>query len=169
MSQTSDREQLRYFEDFEVGMTSEFGPRAITEAEIIDFAAQWDPQPFHLDGEAARASMYGGLIASGWHTAVVTMSMLATKRPLTAGAGSPGLDELRWLAPVRAGATLRGSSAVFETRASQSRPAIGIVRSRVETVDDSGAAVLRYLSTFFVRRRYSSGDVPPHLLAAGKE
>ena len=159
MSQTSDREQLRYFEDFEVGMTSEFGPRVITEAEIIDFAAQWDPQPFHLDGEAARASMYGGLIASGWHTAVVTMSMLATKR----------LDELRWLAPVRAGATLRGSSAVFETRASQSRPAIGIVRSRVETVDDSGAAVLRYLSTFFVRRRYSSGDVPPHLLAAGKE
>jgi acyl dehydratase len=101
MPLASDREQLRYFEDFEVGMTSEFGPRAITEAEIIDFAAQWDPQPFHLDGEAARASMYGGLIASGWHTAVVTMSMLATKRPLTAGAGSPGLDELRWLAPVR--------------------------------------------------------------------
>ena len=156
MSQTSDREQLRYFEDFEVGMTSEFGPRVITEAEIIDFAAQWDPQPFHLDGEAARASMYGGLIASGWHTAGLMMR-LYVEHYLThvASLASPGLDELRWLKPVRPGDVLSVRVTVLKTVPSRSKPDRGAVTSFVEVINQAGEIVMTFRVVNIIGKRQS--------------
>lgn len=162
MPLASDREQLRYFEDFEVGMTSEFGPRAITEAEIIDFAAQWDPQPFHLDGEAARASMYGGLIASGWHTGAMMMQLLTAHFvPRPGNLASPGLDELRWLRPVRPGDSLRVRLTVLEVRPSRSKPDRGLVRSRAEILDAEGSVVMTLVALNMMLRRPTRPADPP--------
>src|SRR5579871_83649 len=99
--------QKQYFEDFQVGETIHLGSREITAEEIIAFAHQWDPQPFHVDPDLAKESLFGGLVASGWHTAVMYMRLLVDGfLNETASMGSPGIDELRWRKPVRPGDTL---------------------------------------------------------------
>src|SRR5271154_1100044 len=118
------------FEDMEVGKTFEIGEHTFTREEIVTFATQFDPQPFHIDDEAAVHSPYGGLIASGWHTCSVMMSLLV--RNAFAGStsmGSPGIDDIRWLKPVRVGDTIRMTNTILDKRVSASKPDRGIVET----------------------------------------
>lgn len=132
-----------YWEDFVVGETSPIGTHTFTEAEIIDFARQFDPQPFHMDPEAARASAFGGLIASGWHTCAICMRLNCESYiNRSVSLGSPGLDNIRWHQPVRPGDTIHYRRTVLETRASQSRPDMGLVRSRTEALNQAGELVM---------------------------
>lgn len=132
-----------YWEDFKVGETREIGSHRFSEQEIIDFARQFDPQPFHVDPVAARESFYGTLIASGWHTCAVAMRfMVEGVVNRSRSLGSPGLDNIRWLAPVKAGDTIVYRSTVLETRASRSRPDAGLVRSRWEAFNQDGVLVM---------------------------
>lgn len=117
-----------YFEDFVVGSTVEVGTRIVTEEEIIAFATQFDPQPFHVDQTAAERSMYGGIIASGWHTCGMMMRLMVDGFLRNASSlGSPGVDEVRWLMPVRGGDTLSVSTTVLEVRPSASKADRGVV------------------------------------------
>ncbi len=118
----------RYFEDFAAGDTFESAGITVTESDIIDFALKYDPQPFHLDTEAAARSIYGGLIASGWQVGALAFRMFLQKGVFgDASLGSPGLDELRWLKPVRPGDTIRLAAEVVEVRPSSSRSDRGYV------------------------------------------
>jgi acyl dehydratase len=131
-----------YFEDFEVGGVIEVGSRTVGEEEIIDFARQFDPQPFHVDKDAAARSIYGGIIASGWHTCGLMMRMIVDGFIReSASLGSPGLDEIRWLKPVRPGDTLTVTSKTLESRPSASRPDRGIVVSVWEAKNQHGELV----------------------------
>lgn len=133
----------RYFEDYTVGETAEFGDQLITEQEIIDFASRYDPQPFHVDAQAAAQSIYGGLIASGWMTGSVMMRMLVDNFVSTASSmGSPGIDELRWQRPVRPGDRLHVRVTVLETRRSESKPDRGVVRVHQEAINQNGEVVM---------------------------
>ena len=124
---------MRYFEDFTPGHVIELRNHTITRDEIIAFAKQFDPQPFHLDDEAAKKTIYGGLIASGWHTGAISMRLLYDGLVKdTVSLGSPGVDELRWVKPVRPGDTLSARVTVLECIPSRSKPDRGIVRSAVE-------------------------------------
>jgi acyl dehydratase len=115
----------------------------VTHDEIVAFARQFDPQPFHTDAEAARHTLYGGLLASGWHTAAILMRLLwETFLRDAASLGSPGVDEIRWLKPVRPGDTLRARFTVVEARASRSRPDRGVVRSFSEVFNQHGEVVM---------------------------
>jgi acyl dehydratase len=143
----------RYFEDYVPGQVDQFGSRTVTADEIIAFARDYDPQSFHLSEEGGRATPYGGLIASGWHTAGLTMRMLADNAVSRHGLGSPGLDELRWFIPVRPGDTLSVRLTVLETRRSQSKPDRGIVKQRTETLNQDGAVVMLWTGTILVRCR----------------
>ena len=117
-----------YFEDFEVGRTIAVGQRSVSEEEIIAFAKQFDPQPFHVDKEAAAKSIYGGIIASGWHTCSMMMRMMVDSIVSSASSlGSPGLEQVRWLKPVRGGDTLTVSTTVLESKPSTSKPDRGVV------------------------------------------
>jgi acyl dehydratase len=117
-----------YFEDFEPGRTIPVGSRTVNQDEIIAFARQFDPQPFHVDPEAAAKSMFGGIIASGWHTCSMMMRMMVDGfLSEAASLGSPGVDEIRWLKPVRAGDTLAVTTTVLDARPSSSRPDRGVV------------------------------------------
>ena len=117
-----------YFEDFAPDWTAQYGPRRVTREEMIGFAAQFDPQPMHLDEEAARGTMLGGLGASGWHTCCVMMKMIADGLLLDAASmGAPGIDEVKWLKPVRPGDSLTVRGSVLSARASQSKPDRGFV------------------------------------------
>jgi acyl dehydratase len=146
--------EKRYFEDFVVGESIEFGSYTLTEEEIIAFAKQFDPQPFHVDPEKAAASFYGGLIASGWHTASTYMRLLVNGLLQdTQSLGSPGVDELRWLKPVRPGDTLQARYTVLETNASKSRPNVGIIRSNGEMVNQNGEVVMTIIAANFFARR----------------
>ncbi|HEX4995857.1 MAG TPA: MaoC family dehydratase [Methylomirabilota bacterium] len=137
-----------------VGETADLGSCAITEAEILAFARKYDPQPFHTDLEAARRSIYGGLIASGWHTCALMMrlSVDAARRDEAATTGSPGLDSCRWLKPVRPGDVLSARTEVLETWPSRTKP-IGFVRRRSEMVNQQGEVVLRVIGITMYRRR----------------
>jgi acyl dehydratase len=144
----------RYFEDFAAGQVVELGSHAVTEGEILDFARRFDPQPFHVDPAAARESVFGGLIASGWHTGAMWMrlyvdSMLGN----TSAQGSPGIEELRWLAPVRPGDTLRGRLTVLEATPSDRRPDRGTIRIRGEMVNQDGVVVMSMVSRGHFGRR----------------
>jgi acyl dehydratase len=144
----------RYFEDFEPGQRVELGSHTVDEQEIVAFARQWDPQPFHVDPDAARDSVFGGLIASGWHTGAVWMRLYVDS--LLGGSdsrGSPGVEELRWLATVRPGDTLAGRLEVLETTPSASRPDRGTVRIRGELVNQDGVVVLSMTSRGHFGRR----------------
>ena len=126
---------LRYFEDYALGTTYDCGSVSIDQAGIIAFAKEFDPQPFHVDPAAAAAGPFGGLIASGWHTAVLVMRLLVEQYlSEEASLGSAGLDELRWPHPVRPGDTLRARATVIESRRSLSKPDRGIIRTLVEAV-----------------------------------
>jgi acyl dehydratase len=141
----------RYFEDFTPGAAFEAGRVTVSESEIVEFATRYDPQPFHVDVEAARASIYGGLIASGWHTAALMMRLVVDGILAdTAALGSPGVDELRWLLPVRPGDTLSVRMTVVEARASRSKPDRGLVRARFEVTNQEGALVMSQVALMFV-------------------
>ena len=143
-----------YWEDFSPGQVREGGSVTLSEEEIIEFASKYDPQPFHVDRELAKQSAFGGLIASGWHTAGIYMRMLCDLYLLeTAGMGSPGIDELRWVKPVRPGDTLRLKVTVMETRASASRPDMGIMRSRSEVYNQHGELVMHLSGLGMFKRR----------------
>lgn len=148
----------RYFEDYVVGTALAFGSITVEEAEIIDFARRFDPQPFHTDREAARQSIYGNLIASGWHTAGLMMRLLV-EHYLSPGAslGSPGVDELRWLKPVRPGDVLSVRVTVLEAAVSRSKPGRGLVRSHVEVLNQHGEAVMTMKAMNLLRCRPQPG------------
>jgi len=131
-----------YFEDFEVGKTINVGSRTIAEEEIIAFARQFDPQPFHVDKAAAEKSMYGGIIASGWHTCAMMMRLMVDGfLRESASLGSPGVDEIRWLKPVRAGDTLSVTTTALEARPSESKPDRGVVFTEWRAVNQHGELV----------------------------
>ena len=132
-----------WWEDFTVGDADELGRHTFTESEIIAFALQFDPQPMHTDPQAAKDSIYGGLIASGWHSCAIAMRLMCESTVnRTVSMGSPGVDAVRWLKPVRAGDTLTYRRTVLESRASRSRPEAGLVKSRWEAVNQNGELVL---------------------------
>jgi len=131
-----------YFEDFFPGQEIPLGSRTVSEEEIIDFATQFDPQPFHINHEAAAASPYGGVIASGWHTCSMMMRMVVDGMMASASSmGSPGLDKVRWIVPVRAGDTLTVSYLTTAVKASASRPDRGVVWSTWQAVNQHGQLV----------------------------
>jgi acyl dehydratase len=145
---------MRYFEDFQVGEVSELGPVTVTEAEIVEFAKRFDPQPFHIDTEAAQASPFGGLIASGWHTTALFMGMFVRGVLLdSASLGSPGVEEIRWTAPVRPGDTLRGRSTIKNVQPSTTNPRRGTVFTTNEVVNQDGTVVMRLKARGFFARR----------------
>jgi acyl dehydratase len=142
------------FEDFEPGQVYELGSRAVTEEEIVDFARRFDPQPFHVDPEAAGESVFGGLIASGWHTGAMWMRLYVDSMlEGSAARGSPGIEELRWLAPVRPGDTLSGRLTVLEVTPSSTRPDRGTIRIRGEMVNQDGVTVMAMTSRGHFGRR----------------
>jgi acyl dehydratase len=132
-----------YWEDFRVGEVHEMGCHTFTEEEIIEFAARYDPQPIHIDREAAAGSFFGGLIASGWHTCSVGMRF-AVDSYINSGVslGSPGLDNIRWHKPVRPGDTITYRRTTLATRASSSRPGVGLMQGRVEAWNQHGELVM---------------------------
>jgi acyl dehydratase len=131
-----------YFEDFEVGKAIEVGSRTVTEEEIIDFATRFDPQPFHVDKAAAAQSIYGGIIASGWHTCAMMMRMMVDGfLHEAASLGSPGVDEVRWLKPVRGGDTLTVTSTALEVRPSASKADRGVVANLWQARNQHGELV----------------------------
>jgi len=145
-----------YFEDFAVGEVKTYGPRVITREEIVAFAAEFDPQPMHLDEEAARQGMLGGLAASGWHTCSLMMRLICDGFVLdTASMGSPGVDEIKWLAPVRPGDSLTVRATVLETRVSNSKPTRGFVTFRYDVL--AGDAMVMTMKTALMAERRSAG------------
>jgi len=143
-----------YWEDFVPGRVTEYGPRLITREEIVGFAAEFDPQPMHLDEEAARHSMLGGLSASGWHACCILMRMSADGFVLNSSSmGAPGVDEVRWLAPIRPGDRLTLRVTVLETRASNSRPDMGFVRCRFDLNNAAGEPVMNLTTSLMMGRR----------------
>ncbi|WP_454278329.1 MaoC family dehydratase [Sphingomonas sp. Marseille-Q8236] len=144
-----------WLEDMVVGDVARFGTRHVDRDEVIAFAARYDPQPFHLSDEAAAATHFGRLSASGWHTASMTMAMIvAYYRDIGfQSLGSPGIDELRWLKPVYPGDTLRCETRVLETRRSASRPDMGFVVSDLTVYNQDDVAVTRFRPTVMIRAR----------------
>ena len=144
----------RYLEDFAVGQTFGSGRLRIDKDRALAFAAEFDPQPFHLDEEAARRSIFGGLAASGWHTAAVTMRLLVDSELKPAGGFvGAGLDECRFPRPVRPGDELRVECEVIEVRPSKSRPEQGMIKLRTTTLNQNDEAVLVYVVNMVVQRR----------------
>jgi acyl dehydratase len=147
-----------YWEDFHPGRVFEHGPRHVSREEIIAFAAEFDPQPFHLDEDAARATMFGGLSASGWHNCGIMMRMIADAFLLNASSmGAPGVDEVRWLLAIRPGDELTLRATVIETRASNSGPELGFVRFLFELFNASGAKVMTLTTSLMLERREVGG------------
>lgn len=144
----------RYLEDYRPGASYEFGSVTVSERDIVEFAERYDPQPFHVNAEAAAQSPYGGLIASGWHTSAMMMRLLADDfiSPV-ASLGSPGVDELRWPAPVRPGDTLRLRVTVLEARPSRSKPGRGVMRTHVELINQDDTQVLSLKAVNLLRTR----------------
>lgn len=149
---------LSYFEDYLLGARYECGSVNIDQAGIVAFAKEFDPQPFHVDPAAAAVGPYGGLIASGWHTAALVMRLLVENYlAAESSLGSAGLDELRWPHPVRPGDTLRVRATVVESRRSLSKPDRGIVRTVVEAANTGGATVMRATAVNFMLVRPDPG------------
>lgn len=132
-----------YWEDFGAGTVRESGEMAVSREAVLEFARQFDPQPFHLDDEAAAGSLFGRLSASGWHTCAMAMRMMCDDYLLdSASLGSPGIDQLKWLKPVCPGDTLSMRMTVLEARVMNSRPGVGLVRSRWEVLNQRHEPVL---------------------------
>ncbi|MBA85557.1 MaoC family dehydratase [Thalassobius sp. S69A] len=143
-----------YFDDLPVGYTFETGTRQIPLQDMIAFARQYDPQPFHLSEEAAKDTIYGGLISSGFQTLIVGF-LLTLDADIwnEASLGSPGIDNLRWLKPVRPGDTLQVKAEVTGSEPSKSRPGIGRTHMRYDTYNQNGEKVMTYTTTHILRRR----------------
>jgi len=147
-----------YFEDFTPGQAIEHGPRLVTREEILAFAAQYDPQPMHLDEEAGRNSMMGGLGASGWHTSSLMMRMICDSFLLdSTSMGAGGVEEVKWLKPVRPDDKLTLRTTVLDTRRSRSRPEIGIVRLHYELFNQHGDGVMIMIVPTMFGTRDSKG------------
>ncbi len=143
-----------YLDDMKVGDRVESGGMTLTEADIVAFARAWDPQPFHVDAEAAKASQFGGLIASGFQTLAAAFRVFyGTGFLADASLGGPGIDELRWTAPVRPGDTLRTVATVKEIVPSRSKPDRGILRLGAEALNQRGETVMTCTFIILVRRR----------------
>ena len=151
---------MNYYEDIAVGTKRSFGHYEVTREEVMEFASKYDPQPFHLDDEAAAQTHFGRLSASGWHTCAMTMAMLVEnmKTERSAGLGSPGVDQLRWKKPVYPGDTLRCETEVIEKRRSTSRPEMGIFKSRSRTFNQHDEVVLEMISNGLIRTRDPKGS-----------
>jgi acyl dehydratase len=147
--------ELRYYwEDLEIDSVRELGSHTITREEIMDFARQFDPQPFHLDEQAAKESVFGGLCASGWHTCGLAMRLMVTNfLHEAASLGSPGLEDVRWLKPVFPGDTLSLRHAILAKRPMNSRPDVGLVRTRWMMFNQDQAQVLHMEGWAMFRRR----------------
>ena len=145
---------MRYLEDFAAGQEFDLGQRSVTRDEIVAFARMFDPQPFHVDEAAAARSIYGGLIASGWHTVSLFMRLLVDGLLRdSASMGSPGVDEVRWPNPVRPGDVLTASAAIADVRQSRSRPDRGVVSTRYAMRNQDDAPVLAMKGVGMFRRR----------------
>jgi len=145
----------RYFEDYTPGAVYEYGYIAVSEADILDFARAFDPQPIHVDPEFAAQGPFGGLIASGWHTAAIMMRMFADHcLSRVASLASPGIDELRWPAPVRPGDSLRLRATFVEARRSRSKPDRGLVRTKAELINQNDQTVLELTAMNIIRARH---------------
>jgi len=144
-----------YWEDFQPGAAAVYGPRLVTRKEIIAFASEFDPQPMHLDEMAGRDTMLGGLGASGWHMCCLFMRIIADGFILNSSSmGAPGIEEVRWLAPLRPGMEIRVRCTVIESRASRSRPDMGLVKLAYEMIDEAGTPLMYLTNTqMFGRRR----------------
>ena len=141
-----------YFEDYQPGHTSRFGAYQVTESEIIEFASKYDPQYFHLDDEAAKDSLFGGLCASGWHTSAMFMRMLIDNLPEEHGSlGSPGIKNIKWLKPVYPGYILSVESCVAQCRLSKSKPGVGLICVNYEIVNQHDMTVMTLESNAFFR------------------
>ena len=144
----------RCFEDYPLGSVALYGPIEVDAAEIIEFGKRFDPQDFHTDPVKAAQSPFGGVIASGWHTGSMMMRTLVDRYlSRTAGMGSPGMDELRWTAPVRPGDRLWVKVTVIEARRSESRPDRGMVRIQIEVLNDKEVVVMSVKAMTLVRAR----------------
>ena len=145
---------MRYFDDFQPGQVLELGSYQVPREEILAFARQFDPQPFHIDEEAGRRSIFGGIIASGWHTASICHRLLVQSLLSTsASMGSPGLDELRWLLPVRPEDVISPRCEVLSTTPSRSKPDRGAIKFRMEVRNQKGEVVMTELATALFARR----------------
>ena len=144
-----------YFEDLVIDAERDFGTYDVTREEVIDFARKYDPQPFHLSDEAAAKTHFGRLAASGWHTAAMTMAVIARKvvDEEQAGLGSPGIDELRWKKPVYPGDTLHVRGKIVEKTPSRSRPDMGSFRTLTTVTNQHGDEVMTFKSIVLIRRR----------------
>ena len=141
-----------YFEDYQPGDTSSFGAYRVTESEIIEFASKYDPQYFHLDNEAAKDSLFGGLCASGWHTSAMFMRMLIDNLPEEHGSlGSPGINNLKWLKPVYPGYILSVKSCVTHCRLSESKPGVGLIYVNYKIVNQHCSTVMTVESNAFFK------------------
>jgi acyl dehydratase len=161
---------VKFFEDIVVGERIEVGRHTFTADDIKAFARKFDPQPFHLDEAAAAASHFGGLCASGWHTAATWMRLMVEQHrradderrtrgePVAALGASPGFRELKWLKPVFAGDTIAYSTEIIETRASNSRPGWGLMSMRNTGINQNGEPVISFVSVAFVERRKKSAE-----------
>ena len=149
------RPSMIYFEDLVVGAVTNFGSYEVTREEVLDFARKYDPQPFHLSDEEAAKTHFGRLAASGWHTAAMTMAVIARHvvEHRQAGLGSPGIDELRWKKPVYPGDTLHVSGKILETNPSRSRPEMGSFRTEKTVTNQDGDVVMTFISIVLIRRR----------------
>ena len=144
----------RYFEDYTPGAVYEFGTITVTEPEIIEFAKQFDPQYFHINPEKAIESRFGGIIASGWHTVGLTMRLYVDHYlSHVASLASPGVDEVRWPNPVRPGDTLKVRVTILEARTSRSKPDRGVVRAKIEAINQNEELVLSMVGISIIGRR----------------
>ena len=149
------RALMIYFEDLEVGAETDFGTYEVTREEVLDFARKYDPQPFHLSDVDAAQTHFGRIAASGWHTAAMTMAVIARHVVAheQAGLGSPGIDELRWKKPVYPGDTLHVRGQILEKTPSRSKPEIGSFRTQTMVTNQTGETVMTFISIVLIRRR----------------
>ena len=144
-----------YFEDLVIGAEREFGSYEVTREEVLEFARKYDPQPFHLSDEEAAKTHFGRIAASGWHTAAMTMAVIARRvvGEEQAGLGSPGIDELRWKKPVYPGDTLHVRGKIIDKTPSRSRPEIGSFRTETVVTNQNDDMVMTFKSIVLIRRR----------------
>ncbi len=146
-----------YFEDFTQGQQNQFGQYEVVEKEVIEFAQKYDPQYFHLDHEKAKQSLFGGLCASGWHTAAMFMRMLVDSMPPEHGSlGSPGVENIRWLKPVYPGYVLSVLGTITSCRLSESKPGVGVVSAEYQVINQNKEVVMTVESNAFFRCRPKS-------------